>query len=226
MRLRFGHLALLHDTEGGHAAPDADTKDTQASDTANAHSQGHGTEGEADTSKTYTEEEVKARLRGQGKEIERLKAAEAELASLRAKEEERRQAEMTEIERVKAQAASALEAKTAAEAARDEAIAKARKDRAEMEARSEVAAFSPVDPSVLALIPAAATATDEDGNRTAEAKKALEDWIKGKTGSLLKGKGGATGPASTGSRNAQGEKKYRNPANAALIAWRDANRNA
>ena len=228
MKLRFGHQAILHDKEGGASAPGVSAEKAPEV-TGTTQPQGDGAGDGAGTPKTYTQAEFDAllaqRLTGQGKELknkdaelERFRAAEA---ARKAADEKRKLSEMSEVDKAKALAADAIARAAAAEAARDEAFAKSRRDKAESEARAEVSAYGVTDEDVYSLIPSAALDTDDDGKRTADAKAALEKWITAKTGTLLRGKGGATGPAaSVKQRGAGGEE--RTGVNAELRRWRDA----
>ena len=223
MRKRFGHLAVLHDTEGGAVAPDAGNNNAQASDTANTQSQGDGTESGADSPKSYTQAEVDAliaqKLRGSGKEIERLKAFEAEAQKRAEEEQQRKEAEMTELEKAKQSAAEAsaraAELEETAKAAKAEALA----ERVNSEIKLLISSHGPVDDGVYALVPAAAKEVDENGARTDAAKKALDDWIESKTGSLLRGRGVSSGPAAT--RGSAKTREYGNPLNAQLLQNRN-----
>jgi hypothetical protein len=186
-----GRLAALHDKEGaGSAGSGVPPKDDPP--------QGDGAKDGGDPPKTYTAEEVEAKLRGSGKEIERLKAdlAKHEEAEKKRKaaEDKRKADEMTETERLKKAAEDALAGKLAAEQERDKIRSESLRRLAVTEAQAVMREHGPVDGDVLSLAPADALAHDESGALTPDAKKALDKWITTKTGSLFRGKGGGGQP--------------------------------
>ena len=206
------------------AASDADTTNTQSSDTDTTQSQGDGTGAGADTPRTYTQAEldqiITDKLRGQGKEIERLKGFETEASKREAEAEDRRKAEMSETERAKAEADEARAMAATAQAERDKATADARLVSAKADIKLIVAEYGPVDGDVHSMVPAAALEVDDAGNRTDAAKKALDEWLTAKTGTLLRGKTGATAPAAGSGRRADA-KDEKTGFNADLIRWRN-----
>jgi len=199
---KFGHQAILHDKEGAGNGAGDDTTTTQSSDTDTTQSQGDGDGDGGDPPKTYTQAELDQKLKGQGSALKSYEAKIAKFEADKAKrdkaDDDRKTAELSDLEKAQKAATDAIAAQTAAETARDEAITAGRQDKATAEARSIVATHGPVTDSVLTLIPTEAQACDDNGALTAEAKTALEKWIKDNTGTLLKGTGGGTGPAASG----------------------------
>lgn len=213
MLLRTGHLAVLHDTEGGHAAPDASAETTP--DTGTTAPDGDPALDAGDTAKTYTQEQVDAlllqKLRGSGSALKdaetKLAAFEAAEAKRKEADEKRKLAEMSEIEKAQELARAATERAEAAEAARAATEQKMKAARIEAKIKGIIDPHRPNDPDVMKLIPDACKEVDENEEFTAEAIAAQDAWIKSKTGTLLGGPSGSSGPASTARR--WGEQKER-----------------
>ena len=162
---------------------------TQASDTATAAGQetaglaaDKATREAADKAaagkKTYTEDEVLGRLRGQGSELKRigeeLAAAKARVVAFEAAEAERARALMTAEEKARADAATATqaaEAERARSAAAQVAIGR-------MHAANAISALKPIDAAVvLGALPPEALDVGPDLMPTPAAKAALTAWI-------------------------------------------------
>ena len=161
---------------------------TQASDTATAAGQetarlaaDKATREAADKAaagKTYTEEEVLGRLRGQGSELKRigeeLAAAKARVVAFEAAEAERARALMTAEEKAKADAAKATQA---AEAERVRSAA-AQVAIGRMHAANAIGALKPIDAAiVLGALPPEALDVGPDLMPTPAAKAALTAWF-------------------------------------------------